>query len=169
MLTPAEQHLVDVICQDAPRFAWRSASLVAARARRAYAVGLVAAGAALLLTIAVYGHDQIPPAWLHCVAVCLAIKAAGVNAGRVAAGLGWVAYLALLVMPHHAGLWAALGEPRSWYLAGILASILFCTTPRPRLGDYGRRMRRIIASISAKISVSSPRGLPDWRRSISTS
>jgi hypothetical protein len=195
-LPPAERHLFKVILRHEldlaakqrqqhgvppPPGSWRLA-----RARD-WAVGLVFSGVPLLLTIPDNGGDQVPHNWLFGVAVCLAIKAAGVKAGRVAGGLSVVSYFAVMVAPHSADLWQAIGEPKLWHLTAMVVAVLFCTTPPP--GTYlrrmrrtiawiaaktpvspsSRRMRRNIASIIARISASSPSGLPDRMRSISTS
>jgi hypothetical protein len=190
-LTPAEQQLLKVILRQAPNFAarqWsRSVPLVTVRALGPYMVGLLSGGAGLLLTMAAYGGDaEIPTHWLFFVSVCLAIKAGGVKAGRVAAWLSVVSYFAVFVAPRSADWWQATHQHKVWHLTAVVVAMLLCTSPP---GSYMRRMRRIIAwitaktpvslsslsmrrnnaSITAKVAVSSPRGLP-WRlRSVSTS
>jgi hypothetical protein len=181
-LTPAEQHLVKVIRQHGPPppGSWRLARA------RSWAVGLVSAGSALLLTIEVYGSDESRPHWFFFVATCLAIKAAGVRAGRVAAAFAAVSFFAVLVVPRSASLWQAIQEPKLWHLTVGLACILLAARPPggylERIQSVMRRiaaktpvsrsslsMRRNMPSITAKISASSASALPDRMRSISTS
>jgi ABC-type polysaccharide/polyol phosphate export permease len=170
-LTPAEQQLVKVIVRRAPIFAakqWRrSVPIMTACALRAYAVGLGFAGVALLSTVATHGNDpEIPSHWLFFMSVCLALKAGGVKAGRLAAGLSVVSYFAVFAVPRSADWLQAIHEPKLCHLTTVVVAMLVCAAPP---GAYGRRMRRIIASITARISVSSPITMPDRLRSVSTS
>jgi hypothetical protein len=176
-LTPAEQHLVRAIVRHAPNFTAKHntspppppLSRRLARARP-YAVGLLSVGTALLLTIEAYGSDKEPQIWLFMPAVCLAFIAAGVKAGRFAAGLALVSYVALLLTPpRYLDLWQVMHQPKLWHLLSTMASLVLCMAPRGGPGAYQRRMRRIIASITASISASLPKGLPERSRSISTS
>jgi hypothetical protein len=137
---------------------------------RPYAVGLLSVGTALLLTIEIYGSDQEPQIWLFVPSVCLAITAAGVKAGRFAAGLAVVSYVALLLTPpRYLSLWQVMHQPKVLHMIVALAGILLCTAPHGGPGAYQRRMRRIIASITASISASLPKGLPERSRSTRTS
>jgi hypothetical protein len=195
--TPALRHLAKVILRhelDLAAKQWQQHGVPPPRSwrlarARDWAVGLAFSGVALLLTIASYSGERDPRHWLFFVTVALAIRAAGVKAGRVAAVASMVSYFGVLAAVQHSASWQAIQEPKLWHLAAGLACMLLCATPRGMSGAYTRRMRRIIAriaartpvspsslnrrrntaSIIARISVSSASGLPERMRSVSTS
>ena len=143
------------------------------------------------MTIEVYGSgsDETAPHWFFFIATCLAIYAAGVKAGRVAAVFAGASFFGLLLAEGQ-NVWQAIHEPKLWHLTVVLVCILLVARPpRGMSGAYARRIqsmsrriaakapvsrssvirRRNMASINATISVSSPRGLPERLRSVSTS